>query len=328
MEPLLRLALIGTACFLGAVISVLLFRYRKVSGKKNLQMGREEVLGRLFLRKLQSLGQAEEEPAAMLRKLSGLMRTFFSELFDVSYEFDYVELNEELSKKGIDEGIRKDIIDYSMKAEEFQYGGKAITEQDLSLILEKSVMIIRTVTERKPEKEEQGRGREAVPVPAGEKEPPQPEEKKPGRFSAMIEGIMKKPAPEKERPPIPSEGMPGRAGAGVPQAPAPPAREKPAKPAPEEIKAEQKLRVPPAKDEKMQRIRKLLVAAESSISSGSSEDAMEAYGQLRDIYESLNQDEKRELSTETHRIISLYNSLLKEYKDALSSGPPGKKAAD
>jgi hypothetical protein len=327
MDLLLRLALIGTACFLGVVIIVLIFRYRKVSSKKDVQLGREEVLGRLFLRKLRSLGEGEEEPAALLKKLSGLMRTFFSELFDISYEFDYVELNEELSKKGVDGGVRQDIIDYSMKAEEFQYGGRALTEQDISAIVEKSVMIIKAVTERKPEKEEQRREKKAARAAAGEKEPAPLVEKKPGRFAGLIDAALRKPAQKREKTPMPDEEMLQRAEESVPQAPVPPAKEKPQKVTPEEAKAEQKLRVPPAKEGKVQRIRKLLVSAESDLSAGNSDGSMESYAQLREIYESLPQDEKRELAQETHRIISLYNSLLGEYKDALSSGSSRKPKA-
>lgn len=327
MEPLLRLALIGTACFLTAVLSVLLFRYRKVCAKKGMQMGREEVLGRLFLRKLHSLGEGEEEPAAVLKKLSGLMRTFFSELFDISYEFDYVELNEELSRKGVDEDVRKGIIDYSMKAEEFQYGGKVLTGQDLSAIVEKSVMIIRAVTERKQEKEEPVREKTEAHA-ADEEEPGQPAQKKPGRFSGMIDGIVGKPAQTKAKAAaaIPDDKTLQDAEKNAPPEAVPPADEKPQKPAPDEAAGRHKHHIPPAKEDSLQKIRKLLLAAENALSAGSSEDAMESYGRMREIYEELPQDEKRQLSQETQRMITLYNRLLNEYRDALSPGSSGKDA--
>ncbi|MFH0956895.1 MAG: hypothetical protein V1813_03460 [Candidatus Aenigmatarchaeota archaeon] len=323
MASLLTLLLIVTACFLVGVICVLLFRYRKISARRDIRLGKEEVLGRLFLRKIRSIGEAGEDPAATLRSLSALMRSFFSELFDISYEFDYVELNEELGRKGADEKIRKGIIDYSMKTEEFQYGGKALSEEDLSSIIEKSVIIIRSVTEKRPESE-------APPAPPAAKDVPEaqvPEaaEKKPGRFSSAIEGFIRKPLPEKrEEAPPEEEEAPGRMEADVPvRAVAPTAVRRPV-PAPAAAERKPAATVPASRDGKMQRMRMLLVKAEGAIASANAGGAAEAYSELRGIYENLAQDEKRDMQEETHRIIALYNALLGEYKSSLStSSKPG-----
>jgi hypothetical protein len=69
----------------------------------------------------------------------------------------------------------------------------------------------------------------------------------------------------------------------------------------------------------VQRVRRLLLKAEGAVSSSNAGAAAEAYAQLRDIYESLTPDQKREMQGETRRIIGLYNALLGEYKNSLSA---------
>jgi hypothetical protein len=286
-------------------------------------MGKEDVLGRLFLRKIRSLGEAgENPPAATLKNLSALMRSFFSELFDISYEFDYVELNEELGRKGVDEGIRKDIIDYSMKTEELQYGGKAVSEADLSSIIEKSVIIIRGVTEKKPEIE-------APPAPPAAKDVPEADvpdaaEKTPGRLSLEIDGFIREPLPEREEEAPAEEETPRRVEEEVSVRTIEPTAVR--RPVPAQTAAERRPSAPVQiyGEGKLPRMRKLLLRAESAIASANSGGAAEAYSELRGIYENLTQDQKRDMQEETRRIIALYNALLGEYKNSLSaSSKPG-----
>jgi hypothetical protein len=151
----LRYLLIAVACALVAVISLLLYKYRNLIRRRDTRISREEVLARLFLRKLGGILDSPESVGAkgLLKKLNKTMKTFFSELFEIPYEFDYLELNEELEKKGVDEAIRQQIIDYTMKIEEYEYGTKEITEEDLRGIFGISAGIIKMAALQKKQEE-------------------------------------------------------------------------------------------------------------------------------------------------------------------------------
>jgi outer membrane biosynthesis protein TonB len=317
MASLLTLSLIVTACFLICVISVLFVRYRKISKRKDVRLSREEVMGRLFLRKIKSIGEAGKDPLATLKELGGIMRSFFSELFDIAYEFDYVELNEELGKRGIDESIRKDIIDYSMKTEEFQYGGKPLADADLSSLIEKSIIIIRSVSKKGPEPE-------AAPVAEAAPKPEAPvAEKKQSWLSTAIDGFIRQPLPERKKvekeKEEPEKEVPEKAEeiaeARVPE----PAAVR--RPVPSQAPEAQKrpAAAPLSTEGPSSRVRRLLLKAEGAVSLQDAGTAAEAYSELRGIYESLTQDQKRDMQDETRRIIALYNALLGEYKNSLSA---------
>ncbi len=337
MDLLLRIVLVAVACALAGAVGVLVFKFKGVHARRDVELNKEEVLGRLFLRKMKTLGEAHDgEPKHALKKLNGLMRAFFSELFDISYEFDYLELNEELGKKGVPEDIRKDVIDYSMKVEELEYGGRQVTEDELASLVEKSVYIIRSVSERRPAPEELP---EEVAQAAGEPVAPK-EEKKTGTLSAKIDSMLRKPferhAAGKEPEPAPP------AAPGPEEAVPKPRKKEPAQEenipeeteesmsevvrpaggegAAEEEKEPEKAQFPGKNGEKIAMIRKLLVLSENGMASGNHDDAMESYGQLREAYDSLPPEEKRKMYPETKRIIALYNSLLKEYKSILTTG--------
>ena len=261
----LRYVLIAVSCILISVITLLILKYKKLLRRKETKMSKEEVLGRLFLRKLKKISESssKEEPRELFKRLNNIMRNFFSELFDIAYEFAYVELNEELAKKDIDEDIRHDIINYTMQMAETEYSGHKISTQEFYYMLGKSIRIISKVTGHKEEK---------------------------------VEEVEKKP-PEKE--------------------PVKEAEKAPAKP-PEEKEIKKAAPVPKKEEENVSKLRSLLVVAEGYIKENKSEAAMESYTQLREIYDSLGPEVKRKIYPETKRIIVLYNSLLKEYKDVLT----------
>ena len=326
MELELRLILVSVACFLLVIISIIVFRYRQIQKKRDTVLGKEQVLGRLFLRKISKLGEESEgeDFKRTLKKLNGLMKAFFSELFDISYEFDYVELNEELGKKGVDEAVRKEVIDYSMKVEKLEYGGEPVTESDLMPLVEKSVFIIRSITEeRKPEEEEE------IPAAAPVSGPPQ--KKKPSVLAARIEGILRKPFQRPQKPvEEPAPKPPGKPSPAteelldeieekMPKTQAPPkvAEEEPSGEEPAPSTKIPKL-PPPGKDKAITKIRKLLVLSEDSMSGGNHDEAMDHYMELRQLYDALPPETKRTMYPEAKRIIALYNNLLREYKKVLT----------
>jgi hypothetical protein len=316
MASLLTLALAAIACLLIGVISVLFFRYRRMAARRDVKLSKEEVMGRLFLRKIKSVVDAGKDPNSTLKDLGGVMRSFFSELFEIAYEFDYVELNEELGKRGIDDSIRKDVIEYSMKTEEFQYGGKPLGEDDLSAIIQKSIIIIKSVSQKLPEVQPE-------PAPEASEKPPAPEAppagKKQSRLSAAIEGFIREPLPKREKP-VHEESPKEEAAEEHAEAQPKPAESVALKrPVPEQVPLPKKMPEPvPSGEGQLPRIRKLLLRAETALSSDAPV-AAEAYAELRGIYESLPSDQKRGMRDETRRIISLYNALLGEYKNSISA---------
>jgi len=314
----LRYVLIAFAAGLVSVISLLIYKYRKMLRKKETEMGKEDVIGRLFLRKLKKIEDltGKEDPSELFKKLNKTMRGFFSELFDIRYEFDYVELNEELSKQGVKEDIRHEVISYTMGMSRAEYGGHKITNTDFYSLLEKSSRIITKITgqelELAPEKIPGKIPPEKEVVEEVPKEiPPEMEEKAPEK--EIIEEVPK------EKPPEMAEVKPEvKAPEKAPEKKEMPEEEKPEVPEEYEKAIEQEMIVPPDEQERMQKLRKMLLEAEENVKENRYEDAMESYSELRKIYDSLSPKVKLGIYSETERIIRIYNTLLKEYKDTLT----------
>ena len=148
MMSFFRYAMLAVAVVLVFIVTFLLLRYRKVIEKKGHRMSREDVIGRFFLRKLKKISseKGKEKNDELFRRLNRTMRAFFRELFDIKYEFSYLELNEELAKKDLSDDTRKEIVDYNMKLSEAGYGSPNITEKDFFVMLEKSIRIVRKLT--------------------------------------------------------------------------------------------------------------------------------------------------------------------------------------
>lgn len=326
----LRYILIAVVSALIILVSIILLKYRKLIKVSEVSLSKEQVLGRMFLRKIRKLGEPKpgEDPKNIFRDLNHIMREFFRELYDISYEFAYIELNEELIKKGVDEKLRNEIIDYTMRMAESEYSKRQVTEQEFYYLLGKSIKIIERVT---------GHTEEGVKVPekapAGEPKPAaapeKPEELKPEPAVAPERPAEVKPEPAKPVEPAPApeeaqkatvkeEPPPVRT---VPEKEAPPVErpEVPPTPSESEKEMEKEILVPKKDDEKLDKLRRLLNTAEMNMHDKKSKDAMENYTGLREIYESLPQEMKMQINNETKRIITLYNSLLKEYKDILRS---------
>lgn len=255
----MRYGLIAFACFLVSLITVLIYKYRKLIIKREASMGKEDVIGRLFLRKVRKIEAlvGKEEPHELLKNLNRTMRSFFSELFDIRYQFDYVELNEELTKKGIEERIRRDVIAYTIKMSQAGYGREKISEEDFYPLIEKSIKVVSEITGGKHE------------LVAGE-------------IPATAEAEEKA---EKES----------------------------------EETMEKTIKIPKDDKEKMAKLMTLLIQAEQDIKEKSYENAMENYSAMKEIYNSLSPDVKIKIYDETRRIIAIYNALLNEYKDILTS---------
>jgi hypothetical protein len=297
----LRYILIVVVSALIIIISLILLKYRKIIRMNQIEMSKDEVLGRLFLRKIRKMEElkAGDEPAAHFKKLNNTMREFFKELYDISYEFAYIELNEELVKKGIDEEIRDAVIDYNMRMAESEYGHRGMTEQEFHYLLGQSIKIIEMVT---------GHREEGVKEKLPEKKP----EEKPEAVKAE-----KRPVPKKHDVLKPDDAHRRPPKKGVPE-PVKPKDDKKLKiPKKTEEEMEKKILIPEEDDQKIGKIRRLLATAEINMKDKKAREAMDNYTDLRVIYDSLPPGVKIKINQDTKRIITLYNSLLSEYKDVL-----------
>jgi hypothetical protein len=317
----LRYMLIAVVCVLILFISLITMKYRKLLRTREVEMSKEEVLGRLFLRKIRKVGESagKEEPRELFNRLNRVMRNFFSELYEISYEFAYVELNEELVKKGVEESTRNAIIDYTMRMAEAEYSNHKMTEQEFYYLLEKSIKTIERVTGRTEE--------EMKKVDKAERQLKAVIRE--GKITEEVQRQLpkKRPAEEPEKPaPAPEPPAEKRAVEPEPE-------EKPeAEPEPVKVterkeieiphKAEEELEremiIPKKDEERVDKLRRLLVKAEGNMSDMKPKEAMDNYIDLRVIYDSMTPDLKMKINPETKRIIALYNSLLKEYKGVLT----------
>ncbi len=334
MDPVVRYALLAAACVLSGVVAILIINYKRVQDRRDVRLSREEVLRRLFTRKIDALGNeaGTTDMRQMVKKLKKITKDFFGELFEINREFDYVELNEVLGKKGVDEAMRKQVIDFSMRIDEFEYSGRPITEEELLSLVDSSVGIIRNVTEKKEEADIESLRKEVSEMQKSP-ETQEPRSEPESALKIKISGIVSKHRgkgepkaapqmpPEKKDVPKPAEKVvdkpkavpaPAKPEETIPE----PEEEKPAAEAPKDEPEETK----PSKEHAagIEKIRKLLLLSEQSVEMGRHEDAMDDYLELRRMYDSLPSEVKIGIQEETKRIIALYNSLLKEYKDTLS----------
>ncbi len=320
----LRYLLMGVAGVLVALAGFILYKYSKLMGKRSASLSKEEVTGRLYARKVAKFRDetSAQAPAERFRQLNKVMRGFFSELFDIRYEFAYVELNEELAKKGVRESVRKEVISYTMEMSEAGYGGKDIDGPALERLIDKSLEVIGKITGTSAGKPATGEA-QAQP-PAGE--PPAAAEPAPTPPAAA------EPRPEfaamPEEPPAEPEEKPRAKPLQEPAAPPePPKKEKAPEPAGrakarEKAPEERELRIPEAAEDRVQMIRKLLLEAEEKLREGKPHECLALYTDLKDLYDSLDTISKRGALKEASRIIGVYNSLVKEYSKALEEAMP------
>ncbi len=312
----LRYMLIAVVCVLILFISLITMKYRKLLRTREVELSREEVLGRLFLRKIRKIGQSggKEEPRELFNNLNKIMRNFFSELYEISYEFAYVELNEELVKRGVDEALRNAIIEYTMQMAEAEYSNHEMTDQEFFFLLEKSIKTIERVTGHT---EDEMKKREEVE----EKLKAEQKEEIPKREEEITEEVQKK-LPEKKPAEEPKAEPEGEAQPAKKPAEKPETETSPEKkleiPHKDEEEMAKKMIIPKEDEEKIEKLRRLLNKAEMNIKQSKAKDAMDNYIDLRVIYDSMKPDMKMKINPETKRIIALYNSLLKEYKNVLT----------
>lgn len=315
----LRYLLMGVAGVLVGLAGFLVYKYSKLIGKRSASLSKEEVTGRLYSRKVAKFREetSAQSPAERFRQLNKVMRGFFSELFDIRYEFAYVELNEELAKKGVREAVRKEVISYTMEMSEAGYGGKEIDGPMLERLIDKSLDVIGKVTGTSAGKPAPG----GAPAQLPAAEPPAAAVPAPKPIPAA------EPVPEAasmpEEPPAEQEQKPPAEPEPEPAAPsAPPKKEKAPEPAGrakarEKAPEERELRIPEAAEDRVQMIRKLLLEAEEKLREGKPHECLALYTDLRDLYDSLDTVSKRGALKEASRIIGVYNSLVKEYSRAL-----------
>jgi hypothetical protein len=290
--------LAGVACFLISVMSFIVYKYSRLRKLKGSEMSKEDVLGRLFMKKIENIASLKNGTDEVFRKLNKVMKNYFRELFEIEYEFDYLELNEELGKKGIDEELRKYVIDFTMKLSEAEYSGKKLTQAELSSIIEKSKRVVINIMTK-------GRSFKA------------PEEKEP--VKPVMEAHEPVAAPETAvRDKKPAQAVEKAPPEKVERKPKKKEKEKP-------YKTPAAAKEPSSPEERVSSIRRLLIEAEESLRQKRYEDAMDGYTELKGMYDSVSREEKMGMMEEARRIIGLYNTLLTEYKDMLSVKPKEEK---
>ncbi|MBN2330694.1 MAG: hypothetical protein JXC85_02665 [Candidatus Aenigmarchaeota archaeon] len=348
-----RLVLIAIAGALVAVVSFLFVKYRKLHGRKEAELGKEDVIGRLFLRKLMGLQATvgKEDPEQIFKRLNRMLKSFFSELYDIRYQFDYLELNEELGKKGVSEQIRNDVIELAMQMSQTEYGGEKITNITLHSLVDKSIRVVNRVTGQQPEPSYGKPPAEAPPAvkkALAKKELPPREKMKAAEKLPPAEVEKKEKAPPAEKPPVPAEEekppaeeLPPEKKAPVMELPPPekeeaapeknveavPEKKREAAPKVREEKAASAVKmveeagqgivIPADEKGKIDKIRRGLVEAEQELRSKDYDNAMESYTELKALYDSLGPAVRVQMYDDIKRIISIYNTLLKEYKDTL-----------
>jgi hypothetical protein len=251
-------------------------------------------------------------PGVMFVKLNRVMRSFFSELFDIKYQFAYVELNEELTRKGVGEDIRNEVIGYTMSVSEAEYGGRDISAETLAAMFDRSLRLLEKVTGVSE--------KEAAKGP----EPPQKESKegvaKPQEQPAAQQNAAVPEATKlAELQPVQLAAPEAQGAEAPPMPPAPAIKVSGDEPQTAmETAIEKRIGIPKDEQQRLQRLREMLLEAERLITENKHYDALESYSSLREIYDSLSPEVKRSAYSEIKRIISVYNFLLKEYRSALT----------
>jgi iron uptake system EfeUOB component EfeO/EfeM len=169
------------------------------------------------------------------------MREFFAKFFGIKYEFTYVELNEEINKIKMKKEIKNNIINFSIKISEMEYGGFEITAANFLDIIKMAIPLVEELTGVKLEQAV----KEKIEIK---------EEKK--------EEIVKKPIKE-------------------------------------------------VKIEEIEEMKKLINEAENAIENNDIDTATELYSKIKTIYEKIPPEKKKELYSESIRIIKLYNNIIR-----------------
>ena len=294
-------------------IVIIIFRFRTIAIRRSATMSKDEVIGRLFIRKMRKLREETNgPPGVMFVKLNRVMRSFFSELFDIKYQFAYVELNEELTRKGVGEDIRNEVIGYTMSVSEAEYGGRDISAETLAAMFDRSLRLLEKVTGVSE--------KEAAKGP----EPPQKESKegvaKPQEQPAAQQNAAVPEATKlAELQPVQLAAPEAQGAEAPPMPPAPAIKVSGDEPQTAmETAIEKRIGIPKDEQQRLQRLREMLLEAERLITENKHYDALESYSSLREIYDSLSPEVKRSAYSEIKRIISVYNFLLKEYRSALT----------
>lgn len=323
----LRIFLITVTCALIAIVSVIIIKYRRLLGKKEVEISKELVMGKLFIKKLVNLKDEATtgDPKELFKKHNNMVRRFFGELFDIKYEYDYVELNEELTKKGVVESVRREVIDYTMKVSEMEYGGNDFTSQDFYFLLKYSIRIISRLTgcseaealaEDRKKKEEEEREEKKRIEKRQEKETEENAKKetkmkKEAEIEAMIEEAEQK-RREKEELKKKEEALKEKAIEEEKQK-----LEKLRQEKTTESEVEIKMVAPKDINERVLKFKIALMNAEKNVKDNNLDDALQNYEDIKKIYDSFAPELKRDMVSETKRLINIYNSLLKVYKDIL-----------
>ncbi len=287
----LRYMLLAAICVLILFISLITMKYRKLLRTREIEMSKEEVLGRLFLRKIRKVGESggKEDPRELFNRLNKVMRSFFSELYEISYEFAYVELNEELVKKGVEEDVRNAIIDYTMQIAEAEYSNHKMTEQEFYYLLGKSIKIIEKVTGR-TEEEMKKREEAEEKVKSGKREEAVGEDEVAEEIRKEL--TEKKPGPEEGKKPKEKLSAPPEEEKYKPVTEPEEARKRPEMPHKDEERPEKEMLVPKDSKGAVDKLRRLLLKAEANMEKGKPKECMDDYINLRVIYDSLSPEVK------------------------------------
>jgi len=218
-------------------------KYIEYKRKKKPPFTDKQILGLSTLRRIYSIRSkiGKEKTRDLFELFSKTMREFFAKFFGIKYEFTYVELNEEINKIKMKKEIKNNIINFSIKISEMEYGGFEITAANFLDIIKMAIPLVEELTGVKLEQAV----KEKIEIK---------EEKK--------EEIVKKPIKE-------------------------------------------------VKIEEIEEMKKLINEAENAIENNDIDTATELYSKIKTIYEKIPPEKKKELYSESIRIIKLYNNIIR-----------------
>jgi hypothetical protein len=231
-------------------------------------------------------------------EFSNTMREFFAVFFSIRYKFTYVELNEELvKKKEISKELKDRVIEFSIRISEIEYSGYEPTMKEILDVMRNAKIIVERLSgiktyealKEKPEIKEEIEKK----VKIKPKETEKTEE-----IIKRLEEVKKKIKEEKPKP--------------VERA-VKPARE--IKPEAKPKEAKPKISIAELKErEKINELKDLLDIGEEALNKKDMNRAVEIYSRVREIYDNIPEDKKKELYNETIRIIRLYNNIVSAYQ--------------
>jgi hypothetical protein len=108
----------------------------------------KELIGLYTLRRLHllQLQVTEKDVRKLSKDLSSIMQEFFAKIFNIKYEFTYIEINEIARKKGVSKDLTKLIMNFSIKISEMQYSKHKTSISEVLSSIKLAIRIVEELT--------------------------------------------------------------------------------------------------------------------------------------------------------------------------------------